>query len=68
MKTIVLSEGSVPPASELFGCIHRLDDKPFSNQLIQDCVSELKANSFIQEVKVHMREQDDGRWSPLNLF
>lgn len=62
MKTIVLSEGSVPPAFELFGCIHKLDDKPFSDQLIQNCVAELRANYFVRDVKVHTREMDDGRW------
>lgn len=62
MKAIVLSEGSVPPAFELFGCIHKLDDKPYSDPLIQDCVTELRANYFIKDVKVHTREMDEGRW------
>ena len=62
MKTLILSEGSVPPAFELFGCIHKLDDRPFSSQLIQDCVSKLRSNHFIRDVRVHTREMDDGRW------
>jgi hypothetical protein len=62
MKTIILSEGSVPPAFESFGCIHKLDDKPFSDQLIQDCVAELRGNYFIRDVKIHKKEMDDGRW------
>jgi len=60
MKTTVLSEGSVPPAFELFGCIHKLNGKPFSAQLIQDCVAELRANYFIRDVKVNSKEMDDG--------
>jgi|SRR5215831_21005545 len=63
MKTIVLSEGSVPPVfAESFACIHELDNKPFSSPLIQDCVAKLKANYFIQDVKVRTEEMDDGRW------
>jgi hypothetical protein len=63
MKTIVLSEGSVPPAfGRPFACIHELDNKPFSGSLVQDCVAKLKANYFIQDVKVHTKEMDDGRW------
>jgi hypothetical protein len=63
MKTIVLSEGSVPPAFvKSFACVHELDDKPFSDPLIQACVAELRANYFIRDVKVHTREMDGGRW------
>lgn len=63
MKTIVLSEGSVPPVfSESFACIHELDNKPLSEALIQDCVAKLRANYFVQDVKVHTREMDEGRW------
>jgi hypothetical protein len=62
MKTIALSEGSVPPAfRESFGCIYELDDKPFSDLLIQDCVAKLRTNYFIRDVKVHTREMDEGR-------
>jgi hypothetical protein len=62
MKTIVISEGSVPPAFELFGCIHKLDDKPFSDPLIQGCAAELRAIYFIRDVKVSTKEMDEGRW------
>ena len=63
MKTIVLSEGSVPPAfSGPLACIHELDNKPFSDQLIQDCVAKLKGNYFIQDVEIHTKVMDHGRW------
>lgn len=63
MKTTVFSEGSVPPAFRgSFACIQELNDKPFSDLLIQDCVAKLKANYFIRDVEVHTQEMDEGRW------
>jgi hypothetical protein len=68
MKTIVLSEGSVPPAFvESFVCIHDLDDKPFSDPLIQNCVAQLRANYFIRDVKVRSKEMDEGRWASVEF-
>jgi hypothetical protein len=59
MKTIVRSEGSVPPVRVLFACVHELDDQPFSDPQIKDCAGKLGANHFIRDVKVNTREIDE---------
>jgi hypothetical protein len=61
VKTVVRSEGSIPPARILLACIHELDNKPFSDPQIKDCVGKLTANHFIRDVEVHTKETEDGR-------
>jgi len=59
MKATVLTEGSIPPARELFSCVRELENKPFSDAQIKDCVATLAALSFIRDVKVNVRETTD---------
>ena len=59
MRAAVLTEGSVPPAQVLYTCVHQLDNKPFSDQQINDCAAKLAAIHFLRDVKVRTRETDD---------
>jgi hypothetical protein len=59
MRPAVLTEGSIPPARGVFACVNELQDKPFSDAKIEDCVATLKAFPFIRDVKVNVRESID---------
>jgi hypothetical protein len=60
MRTLPRSEGSVPPSQTLLQCIRELDNKPFSDPRIKECVAKLTANYFIRDVKVHTKEMEGG--------
>jgi hypothetical protein len=59
MRGALLTEGSVPPAQVLYSCIHELDNQPFSDAQIKSCAEKLRANYFIQDVKVKTTELKD---------
>jgi hypothetical protein len=59
MRPVILTEGSIPPARGVFACVRELEDKPFSDAKIEDCVATLNAFPFIRDVKVNVRESYD---------
>jgi hypothetical protein len=56
-----LAEGSIPPVGGPFGCVVDLDGKPYSSELVQNCVKLITKTSYVLDVRVESNDLPNGR-------
>ena len=60
MKGQYLPKGSAPPEDKLFRCIYELNDKPYSAELVENCLKSISKNSFVQQAWVRRYNSEEG--------